>query len=130
MSDRSTTTPAAVPRELFGYEVIDVIGRGAGSVVYTVSDPATSQLYALKHVVVHDAKDERFVQQLETEYEVGQRVEHKVVRRSIDLKITRSLLLRPSEAALVLELFDGSPLDSLPAGSVPEFVAVFRRVAA
>ncbi len=56
----------SVPSQLFGYDVVDLIGCGAGSQVYAVSEPGTGQLYVLKHVTVREAKQERFVQQLET----------------------------------------------------------------
>ena len=39
------------PRTLFGYDVLGLIGHGAGSTIYCVSHPASKQLYALKHVV-------------------------------------------------------------------------------
>src|SRR5262249_51637277 len=42
---------AQMPRKLFGYDVVDFLGEGAGSRIYVVNDPLTHQLYALKHVV-------------------------------------------------------------------------------
>ena len=58
-----TDTPGAgtLPKQLFGYEVIDFIGQGAGSLIYVVYHPQTKQLYALKHVVRRTEKDERFM---------------------------------------------------------------------
>ena len=47
----------ATPRSLYGYEVIDFLGEGAGSMIYAASDPITQQLYALKHVAVKVEKD-------------------------------------------------------------------------
>jgi hypothetical protein len=40
-----------MPKNLFGYEVIDFIGEGAGSVIYAVTQPESGQIYALKHVI-------------------------------------------------------------------------------
>ena len=37
-----------IPRELFGYKVIDRLGEGAASVVYAVMDKSR-QVLALKH---------------------------------------------------------------------------------
>ena len=119
----------SVPSQLFGYDVLDLMGAGAGSRVYAVSDPATGQLYVLKHVTVRGPKDERFVTQLETEFAVGRQLAHPGLRRSIDLKVTRSLLRKPLEAALVLELFDGSPIEFVLPGTVAEIVRVFRDAA-
>ena len=56
----------------------DLIARFAAIVGdrYAVTDPATSQIYALKHVVRKDEKSERFVSQLENEYAVGSKTHH------------------------------------------------------
>jgi serine/threonine protein kinase len=99
------------PKSLFGYEVIDYIGEGAASQIYVVSHPQTKQLYALKHVVRRSEKDDRFIEQLEAEDQVGRSVVHPNLRRSIELKVNRTLLRKVTDAALVLELFDGQPLD-------------------
>jgi eukaryotic-like serine/threonine-protein kinase len=99
------------PKSLFGYDVVDHIGQGAASQIYVVSHPDTRQLYALKHVVRRSEKDDRFIEQLEAEDEVGRSVVHPNLRRSIELKVNRTLLRKVTDAALVLELFDGQPLD-------------------
>jgi serine/threonine-protein kinase len=118
----------AGPTRLFGYTVVDRLGEGAGSVIYAVTDPNTGQRYALKHVVRTTDKSIRFVEQLQNEYEVGRRIGHPVIRKSIDLKIQRSLLWKTTEAALVMELVDGVPMDvQLP--DLPEMIEVFAQVA-
>lgn len=100
-----------LPRTLFDYEVLGLIGHGAGSTIYCVSHPVTKQLYALKHVVRKTEKDDRFIDQLEAELEVGSKVNSPYLRRSIDLKVNRTLLRRATDAALILELFDGVSLE-------------------
>jgi eukaryotic-like serine/threonine-protein kinase len=109
-----TTNGRVTPKSLFGYEVLDFIGEGAGSQIYVVSDPNTRQLYALKHVVRHTEKDERFIEQLLAEYEVGKSVVHPGLRRSIDVKLNKTMLRKITEAALIMELFDGSPIEDNP----------------
>src|SRR5215217_2241603 len=89
--NESGPEPAA-PKKLFGYDVIDLIGRGAGSMIYAVSDPATGQLYALKHVARNKDKDIRFIEQLEAEHEVGQIVRHPGLRRTFDFKVSKRML--------------------------------------
>ena len=101
----------AVPKTLYGYTVIDPIGEGAGSTLYVVSDPKTRQLFALKHIVRSSDKDLRYIDQLQTEFEVGRQFTHPNLRKSIELKLTRTLFRRVTDAGLVLELFDGVPLD-------------------
>lgn len=115
-SQSSTTdTGGARPTRLFGYEILDQIGEGAASTIYAVSHLETQQLYALKHVVRKTDKHARFIEQLEAEFEVGRKVSHDNLRRVIDYQAKKTILGKVTEAVLVLELFDGVPLEfSLP----------------
>jgi eukaryotic-like serine/threonine-protein kinase len=126
---RSAPDRSALPRTLFGYDVLEFLGEGAGSSIYAVSDPATNQIYALKHVVRKDEKSERFSDQLENEYNVGIKANHPRLRKVIDLKINKTILWKLIDAALVMELFDGTPLDLCPQQSVPQLTTIFIEVA-
>lgn len=119
------TSAMLAPSELFGYDVVDLMGCGAGSRVYAVSHRTSGQIYVLKHVTVRQPKDERFVEQLETEYEVSRQLNHPGLRRAVEFKVVRTLLRKPVEAALVLELFDGSPIEYVLPGTCAEIVRVF-----
>jgi serine/threonine protein kinase len=125
----STRSAPATPKTLFDYEVIDQIGEGAGSLIYVVDHPTTHQLYALKHVVRKTEKDDRFIEQLETEFEVGSKVTSPGLRRSIDLKINRTMLRRATDAALVLELFDGISLEQQLPRNLVDVVNTFIQTA-
>ncbi|MEA2711955.1 MAG: eukaryotic-like serine/threonine-protein kinase [Phycisphaerales bacterium] len=125
----SSSSSSAQPKTLFGYNVIDLIGEGAGSLIYAVNDAASGQIYALKHVIRKDDKDIRFVEQLEAEHEVGQLIRHPGVRRTIDLKVNKSLLMKVTEAALIMELFDGRPLEFVKAPSMLMLVDIFINTA-
>ncbi len=114
-----------MPRSLFGYDIIDMIGEGAGSTIYAVSQPESKQLYALKHVTRNKEKDVRFIEQLEAEFAIGKKVTHPNLRRSIDLQIKRTLLGRVTEAALVMELFDGQSLEFNLPRELPKLMNVF-----
>jgi len=118
-----------LPRKLFDYDVVDLIGQGAGSLIYVVTHPTTRQLYAFKHVVRKTDKDDRFIEQLETEYEVGRQVTHPGLRRSIEMKVNRTLLRRTTEAGLVLELFDGISLEQQPPRHLLDIVSTFIQTA-
>ena len=118
-----------VPTQIFGYDVVSRLGEGAGSVLYVVCDPKNGQLYALKHVVKKTDKDIRFIEQLQTELEVSRHFRHPVLRKSIDLKVTKKLLGGISEAALVMELVDGATLDQQPLLPIPRLLEVFMQVA-
>jgi serine/threonine protein kinase len=114
---------------LFDYDIVEVIGEGAGSMVYAACRRKCSTMVALKHVVCRDAKRRRFVNQLKDEYEVGRVVRHDGLRQSLALHIRRDWFFRPVEAVLVLELFDGMSLDRQRPTSVADTVACMLRVA-
>ena len=117
-----------MPQRIFDYEVLDYIGEGAGSLIYVVTHPQSRQLYALKQVVKRTDKDVRFFEQVENEFEVGRQFSHPTLRRSIEYKHNGTLLRKPTEAALVLEMFDGSPLD-VQSRDLPSSVKTFTEVA-
>ena len=130
LSDSHDVEANPLPKSVFGYDVVDFIGEGAGSRIFAVTHPTTKQLYALKHVLPKEDKHQRFVEQLETEFEVGRQVSHPGLRRSLDLKISRTLLTRKvTEAALVMELFDGASLERRLPQSLAQLVEVFIRSA-
>src|SRR5215210_2259650 len=118
-----------LPKSVFGYDVVDFIGEGAGSRIFAVTHPTTRQLFALKYVVPKTDKDVRFVEQLETEFEVGRHVSHPGLRRSLDLKINKTFFRKITEAALVLDLFDGVPLERRLPQSMTQLVEVFIKTA-
>jgi serine/threonine-protein kinase len=124
------STLDGMPKSLFGYDVLDYIGEGAGSTIYAVSRPESGQIYALKHVTRKNDKDVRFIEQLENEFEVSQKFAHPGLRRSVDVKVNHTLLRKPTEAALVMELFDGMPIDQLNLKDVGAIVDIFIQVAA
>jgi len=112
-------------QSLFGYEVIEQIGEGAGSIIYAVTHPQSKQIYALKHVVRKTDKHVRFIDQLEAEFEVGRKISHPNLRRVIDYQAKKTLLGKVTEAALVMELFDGVPLDVNMPRAMTQLVQVF-----
>ncbi len=122
-----------MPRTLFEYEVLDFLGEGAGSLIYVVAHPESHQVYAMKYVRRKVEKDARFFEQLETEYEVSKEFTHPVLRRAVELRDNRTLFRKATEAALIMELFDGTPLEQHRpedlAGVLGCFVAVAQGLA-
>lgn len=100
-----------MPRTVFGYEVLDFLGEGAGSVIYAVAHPHTRQLYALKHVRRRSDRDRRYMDQLGNEFEAGRRLSHPSLRRMIEMLDNATLLREATDAALVMELIDGRTLE-------------------
>jgi len=125
----SASASIDLPKALFGYEVLQHLGDGAGSRIYAVTHASTQQVYALKHVVRSDEKSVRFIEQLENEFSVGKQIRHKNLRSVINLHIHRTMMLRVSDAALVMELVDGIPLDVRLPRRISDIVAIFIRTA-
>jgi serine/threonine-protein kinase len=118
-----------MPKKLFGYDVIGFLGEGAGSTIYAVSDPVRNKLLALKHVIRQNEKDIRFVDQLQAEFDVSRQFKHAGLRRTFDLKIEKTLLRKVTEAALVMELFEGVALDVRPPHHLVSIVSIFIETA-
>src|SRR5688572_7564045 len=111
------------------YDVLERLGEGAKSVIYRVADPATGRVFALKHVTREGQKDIRYIEQMETEFEISKQFTHPGLRRSFDLKINKKMFLQVSEAFLVMEYFDGAPLDVRPPTTVLDTVNTFIQTA-
>jgi serine/threonine-protein kinase len=116
-------------QKLLQYDVIERLGEGAGSVIYAVRDALSGRKYALKHVERDVDKDIRFVEQMEAEFEISKNFNHPNLRKSYDLKISRTLLRKVVEAFLVMELVEGKALDVRPPGTLIEIVDTFLQTA-
>jgi serine/threonine-protein kinase len=116
-------------QKLLQYDVLERIGEGARSTIYAVKDPATRKSFALKHVVRNDQKDIRFVEQMETEFEISKQFNHPNIRKVYDLKIQKSLLMKVNEAFLTMELVEGRTLDIARPSDMVALVDVFIQVA-
>jgi eukaryotic-like serine/threonine-protein kinase len=128
-SDKLERSSDQRPAKLFGYDVLGRLGEGAASVIYAVSEPKTGQVYALKHVIRRSEKDDRFIAQVENEYEVSQGFKHPALRRSVALKLNRTFLRKIVDAGLVMELVDGTPLDQQLPEDIGQVVNVFKQAA-
>src|SRR3954465_9788831 len=116
-------------QKLLKYDVLERLGEGARSVIYAVSDPTTRQVFALKHVVRAEQKDIRFVEQVETEFEVSRQFNHPNLRKSFDLKLIKTMLVKVAEAYLGMGLFDGKPLDVRPPTELMDILDTFIQAA-
>ena len=99
--------------QIAGYRVLARIGQGAASDLYAVQDPKTKQVWALKHVVKHGEKDQRFLEQCQTEYTVGSKLDHPHVR-GVERFIKHRKGFKVKAATLIMELVDATTLDQRP----------------
>lgn len=115
--------------KLLNFDVLERLGEGARSTIYAVMDPVTRQTFALKHVVRADPKDIRFVEQMENEFAISKQFTHPNLRRSYELKINKTMLMKVSEAFLIMELFHGKALDVFLPTSLVDIVDTFIQAA-
>ncbi|HYE02291.1 MAG TPA: serine/threonine-protein kinase [Phycisphaerales bacterium] len=114
-----------------GYRVLSELGRGAASIIYLVQEPKSRQVWALKHVVKESPKDQRFLDQTESEYQIASQLNHPRIRRVekiIRIK-PRMLTMEVSELYLVMELVDGASLEVEPPRTFEEAVWIFEQLA-
>jgi serine/threonine-protein kinase len=106
---------------ILDYDVVQRLGEGAHSVIYAVSDRRGGQIYALKHVLRVEADDFRFLEQVQNEFDVS--------RRSIELKLVKSLMRKVNEAFLVMEFFDGEPIGARKPATMEQMIDTFLQTA-
>ncbi len=104
-----------------GYEISNRIGRGAGAVIYAARERAARRQVAIKHVVRHGPKDNRFIEQAEIEYEVSHALDHPYLRKCYDVVRIRRWL-KTQELFLVMELVEGERLDNQYQEKPPEHI--------
>ena len=118
-----------VPKSLFGFDVVSVIGPGAGCTIYAVTDPA-GQLFALKHVVRKSDDDDKFLQQLQNEYDSSRLFRHPALRKVIEMKTPKKFFSnKVNEMGLVLEWVDGTPLDQHVPADLNALLGIFAHSA-
>ncbi len=116
-------------QKLLHYDVLERLGEGARSTIYAVRDPDSGKIFALKHVVRAEQKDIRFIEQMETEFEISRQFTHPNLRKSYELKINKTMLLKTAEAFLLMELVDGKPLDVRLPSQMIDIVDTFIQAA-
>jgi serine/threonine-protein kinase len=100
------------PKELAGYQVLSHLGDGAASSIFAAADPKTKQIVALKRVVRKDEKSQRYIDQLANELDICRKIgPHENIRQILDLKLSRTLLRKVTEAVLVMEMVDAASLE-------------------
>jgi len=116
------------PRKIAGFNVLARIGEGARSTLYAVHDPKSRQVWALKHVLRNNDKDQRFIEQVEREYAIGSKLDHPALRCMHKL-VKHRKLLRVDGVSLLMEFIDGSSLDQQLPRTYTDVTEVFVQVA-
>ena len=114
--------------ELPGYQVMQYLGRGAKSTIWQVWDRRKDAVYALKRVVRHNSDDDKVVQQVLNESQIGAKLDHPVMRRIYRMtRVRRWLKLK--EVHLLMEFCDGRTIQDSRPTSFREIVRIFAAVA-
>ena len=111
-----------------GMRVMSEIGRGAASVIYLVQDTRSKQIWALKHVQKRNAKEQRFLDQAESEHKIACAINHDSIRK-IPRIIKKGSLLNTRELLLVMEFVDGVSLHEEKPDRLDQIIDVFRQTA-
>lgn len=114
--------------ELPGFRVIKQLGVGAASRIHLAVELGTGKKFAVKHVFRNSPDDDPFIAQVEREYSVSSKLEHRYLRRSYSIHRVRKLL-QLKEVILVMELVDGLNLENARPNRLNTFLTVFSRVA-
>ena len=117
-----------LPDVIHGYRVLKHIGSGAASEIFCVFDPKTSEVFALKQVILDEKrdKDDRFLIQAENEVRVSKKLSHDSIRRIHSVEKIRPKGWSRNEVIVLMELVDGQSLDQLMDMSVPEKTRILR----
>lgn len=113
--------------QLPGYEIIEKIGKGAGAILYEAFDKAKQRRVTIKHVVRHGPAEDRFIEQAEGEFAVGQKLDHPTLRKCLDMVRIRRWL-KTAELFILMEYIDGVRLEDHRPGELHRLVQLFLDV--
>ena len=114
---------------LHGYRVRKALGDGAFSRVYLVEDSDTHTAYALKHVIAENDKEDRWVDQIRAEWEIGRKLDHPAIRKLVDCRFEGWFLKKSRDVGLIMELIDAESLADLQRPPITECLTIFHDVA-
>ena len=110
--------------EVPGYQVMQYLGRGAGSTIWQIRDRRTDAICALKRVIRRSKADDPVVRQVLNESHIAGELDHPVMRRIYrTIRVRRWLQLR--EIHLVMEYCEGQSLQDNRPESIAEVVRIF-----
>ncbi len=111
-----------------GYQLIDLIGRGAGSEVYKARQMRSGDVVAVKIVRRNSTDSARQFKQLANEYKLARHWTHPNLIRLYEL-VTERLLLWKLQVALVMEYVEGEMLTGARKFTAEEFVHIYVQLA-
>ncbi len=110
------------------YRVVRSLGVGAGSTILLITDTDTNRNYALKVVKKQQPSDVIYLEQVQTEYEVSQRINHPNLIQIYDFQLKKSWF-KTTGAELLMEYIDGRTLDEYERLANGTLILIFAKVA-
>jgi len=111
-----------------GYRITKQIGVGARSTINLAIELESGKPFAIKHVVRDSSDDDRFIEQVETEYAVTSKIKHPYLRHSYQIHRIRKLL-QVKEVMLVMEYVNGLHLEAARPNRLNTFLTIFQKIA-
>ena len=111
------------------FTVVGPLGSGAHSKILHVRRAADGKNYALKVVPIDGPDDQKFLDQAQHEFRVGQLLDHPNLIKVHALETVKDWMFRVRKAHLLIEYVNGKTLDVCPRILLPQLVQVFERVA-
>jgi eukaryotic-like serine/threonine-protein kinase len=116
-------------RSIGKFQVLGTLGKGAHSTLLHIRRQADGKQYALKVVPLEEKEDQKFYEQAQHEFRVGQMLEHKNLIKVYALEKQRDWFFRVKRAHLLIEFVNGKTLDQVQGLTIPRLVQVFAKVA-
>jgi serine/threonine protein kinase len=131
LSCASAEGGAVKPGEPIGkFQILGTLGQGAHSTILHVRRQGDSTQYALKVVPIDGPEEVKFLEQIEHEFHISQKLDHPNLIKIYSLETQKDWLFRVKKALLLSEYVNGKTLDQVPPLSLPKLVRVFEQVAA
>jgi serine/threonine protein kinase len=112
------------------FQVVGTLGTGAHSSILHVRRAADSKNYALKVVPIGGPDDQKYLDQAQHEFKVGQMLDHPNLIKIYALEEQKDWLFRVKKVHMLIEFVNGKTLDQLPRITIPRLVQIFERIAA
>lgn len=105
------------------YELLKLIGSGAGSHIHKARRIDTDEIFAIKIVERKSSADDKFVEQIINEYVIGSRLDHPNIVKYYFLEKVRRFFI-PYQYNLIMEYIEGAALDKMSNGNVTDFLKI------
>src|SRR5687767_5315061 len=114
------------------FHVMGTLGKGANSTILHIRRNEDSKHYALKVVPIDGEEDQKFLDQAEHEFTIGQKLlDHPNLIKVFALEKIRTFGFFGGikEVRLLIEFVNGRTLDTLKIVPMPYLVQIFEKVA-